>query len=184
MRTSVKIVPLEQVRADLLVIASGQLHDKVPDSLLGLDEAAGGALRRVVASGDFTGDRDQNTMVYPARGPRRVLLLGLSYKANVDDDRESPTYVLMDLLKKRGADAAYYDPYVPVIRPTREHPHWAGTKSVDWNRETVGGFDAVIIATNHQCMNYEELAEWSPCIVDTRNAMAIVKTKPRQVWKA
>ena len=83
MRTSVKIVPLEQVRADLLVIASGQLHDKVPDSLLGLDEAAGGALRRVVASGDFTGDRDQNTMVYPARGPRRVLLLGLGNHAQI-----------------------------------------------------------------------------------------------------
>ena len=83
MRTSVKIVPVEQVRADLLVIASGQLHDKVPDSLLGLDEAAGGALRRVVASGDFTGDRDQNTMVYPARGPRRVLLLGLGNHAHI-----------------------------------------------------------------------------------------------------
>jgi leucyl aminopeptidase len=82
-RTSVKIVPLEQVRADLLVIASGQLHDKVPDSLLGLDEAAGGALRRVVASGDFTGDRDQHTMVYPARGPRRVLLLGLGNHAQI-----------------------------------------------------------------------------------------------------
>lgn len=114
----------------------------------------------------------------------RVLLLGLSYKANVDDDRESPTYVLMDLLKKRGAEVAYYDPYVPVIRPTREHPHWAGTKSEGWNKETVERFDAVIIATNHQCVNYEELAKWSACIVDTRNAMAIVKTKPGQVWKA
>ncbi len=114
----------------------------------------------------------------------RVLLLGLSYKANVDDDRESPTYVLMDLLKKRGAQVAYHDPYVPVIRPTREHPHWAGTKSVDWNQKTVAGFDAVIISTSHQCINYEELAQWAPCIVDTRNAMAIVKTKPGQVWKA
>jgi len=114
----------------------------------------------------------------------RVLLLGLSYKANVDDDRESPTYVLMDLLSKRGAEVGYYDPYVPVIRPTREHPHWAGTKSVDWNQETVGRFDAVVIATSHQCVNYEELAQWSSCIVDTRNAMALVKTKPGQVWKA
>jgi len=114
----------------------------------------------------------------------RVLLLGLSYKANVDDDRESPTYVLMDLLSQRGAEVAYYDPYVPVIRPTREHSHWVGTKSVSWNRETVERYDAVIIATNHQCVNYEELANWSACIVDTRNTMAIVKTKPEQVWKA
>jgi UDP-N-acetyl-D-glucosamine dehydrogenase len=114
----------------------------------------------------------------------RVLLLGLSYKANVDDDRESPTYVLMDLLSKRGAEVAYYDPHVPVIRQTREHPHWAGTKSVSWNRETVERYDAVIIATNHQSVNYGELAKWSSCIVDTRNTMAIVKTKPGQVWKA
>jgi len=114
----------------------------------------------------------------------RVLVLGLSYKANVDDDRESPTYVLMDLLKKRGAEVTYYDPYVPVIRPTREHSHWAGTKSVSWTPETVQSFDAVIISTSHQCVNYEELAKWASCIVDTRNAMAIVKTKPGQVWKA
>ena len=70
----------------------------------------------------------------------RVLILGLAYKPNVDDDRESPSYVLMDLLKARGAEVAYYDPYVPVIRPTREHPHWAGTRSVDWNRETLRKF--------------------------------------------
>jgi UDP-N-acetyl-D-glucosamine dehydrogenase len=114
----------------------------------------------------------------------KVLVLGLAYKPNVDDDRESPSYVLMDLLKHRGAEAAYYDPFVPVIRPTREHPHWAGTKSVAWNRATVQGFDAVLVATNHQAVSYQELADWSPCIIDTRNAMAGVKTKPGQVWKA
>ena len=65
----------------------------------------------------------------------RILIVGLAYKPNVDDERESPSYVLMDLLHKRGAKVAYYDPYVPVIRPTREHPHWAGTKSVRWNRK-------------------------------------------------
>ena len=46
----------------------------------------------------------------------------------MDDDRESPSYVLMDLFKERGAEVSYYDPYVPVIKPTREHPHWAGMK--------------------------------------------------------
>ncbi len=114
----------------------------------------------------------------------RVLIVGLAYKPNVDDERESPSYVLMNLLKERGAEAAYYDPYVPVIRPTREHPHWAGTRSVNWDRPTLEHFDAAIIATNHQAVNYQELAEWCPCIVDTRNAMAAVKTKPGQVWKA
>ena len=113
-----------------------------------------------------------------------VLLIGLAYKPNVDDDRESPSYVLMDLLGERGADVAYYDPYVPVIRPTREHPHWAGTRSVMWNRETIASFDAVVIATNHQSINYAELGEWAQCIIDTRNAMATITKKPGQVWKA
>jgi UDP-N-acetyl-D-glucosamine dehydrogenase len=114
----------------------------------------------------------------------RVLVLGLAYKPNVDDDRESPSYTLMELYKGRGADVAHYDPFVPVIRMTRQHPHWAGTPSVKWNRETVQKFDVVVIATNHQVVNYQELADWSSCIVDTRNAMAGIGTKPGQVWKA
>lgn len=114
----------------------------------------------------------------------KVLILGLAYKPNVDDDRESPSYVLLDLLKQRGAETAYFDPYVPVIRPTREHPHWAGKRSVVWSRETVSSFDVVLIATNHKEVNYTELAAWAPCIVDSRNAMARILTAPEQVWKA
>jgi len=114
----------------------------------------------------------------------RVLVLGLAYKPNVDDDRESPSYILMDLLKEGGADVAYYDPHIPVIRPSREHSHWAGTKSVAWDRQTIGSFDVVLIATHHKAINYEDLGAWARCIVDTRNAMAGVKTKPGQVWKA
>jgi UDP-N-acetyl-D-glucosamine dehydrogenase len=113
-----------------------------------------------------------------------VLVLGLAYKPNVDDERESPSYFLMEMLSKRGAKVSYLDPYVPVIKPTREHPHWAGTKSVEWNRQTIAGFDVVLIATNHAAFNYQELADWAPCIVDTRNAMAGVSTRPGQVWKA
>jgi UDP-N-acetyl-D-glucosamine dehydrogenase len=113
-----------------------------------------------------------------------ILVLGLAYKPNVDDERESPSYFLMETLSGRGAKVAYYDPYVPAIRPTREHAHWAGTQSVKWDRETISGFDLVLIATNHACVSYQELADWSPCIVDTRNAMAAIKTRPGQVWKA
>jgi UDP-N-acetyl-D-glucosamine dehydrogenase len=114
----------------------------------------------------------------------RILIVGLAYKPNVDDERESPSYRLLEMLKARGATVAYYDPYVPVIRPTREHAHWTGTKSVAWDRETISSFDLTLIATNHACVNYQELADWSPCIVDTRNAMAGIKTSPGQVWKA
>jgi len=58
----------------------------------------------------------------------RILIVGLAYKRNVDDERESPSYVLMDLLSERGAELEYHDPYVPVIKPTREHAHWTGKK--------------------------------------------------------
>jgi len=114
----------------------------------------------------------------------KILILGLAYKADVDDDRESPSYVLMDMLAGRGAKVAYYDPYVPVIRPTREHPHWAGTKSTKWDARTVKGFDLVLIATKHACVDYAALAKWAPCIVDTRNAMSGIPTREGQVQKA
>ena len=114
----------------------------------------------------------------------KILILGLAYKPNVDDERESPSYVLMKLLSEGGADVAYYDPYVPVIKPTREHPQFAGRKSVDWNRVTIERFDVVLIATNHSSVNYQQLSEWARCIVDTRNAMASVNGASNKVWKA
>ena len=114
----------------------------------------------------------------------KILILGLAYKPDVDDERESPSYVLMDLLSSRGACLEYYDPYVPVIKPTREHSHWAGKKSVEWNRTNVEYFDVVLIATNHSCVNYHDLAQWAQCIIDTRNAMGNVPVSPGKVWKA
>jgi UDP-N-acetyl-D-glucosamine dehydrogenase len=114
----------------------------------------------------------------------RVLVLGLAYKPNVDDYRESPSFVLMDQLKERGAEVSFHDPYVPKIGMTREHAQWAGKQSVKWDRALLQGFDVVLIATNHGNVDYAELAEVSECIVDTRNAMAGIATKPGQVWKA
>ena len=114
----------------------------------------------------------------------KILVLGLAYKANVDDDRESPSYVLMDLLARKGAKVAYYDPYVPVIKPTREHPHWAGTKSVKWRRNLGRGYAAVLISTAHECVDYQSLAYSSRLIVDTRNVMARYQVDPAKVWKA
>ena len=114
----------------------------------------------------------------------RILVIGLAYKPNVDDYRESPSLRLLEKLKERGADMSYHDPYVPVIRVTREHPQWAGLESVPWNQETVASFDAVVIATAHSSIKYDELADWSQCIVDTRNAMASVTSANGKVWKA
>jgi UDP-N-acetyl-D-glucosamine dehydrogenase len=115
---------------------------------------------------------------------KKILVLGLAYKANVDDDRESPSYVLMDLLAARGANVSYFDPHIPKIRPTREHSHWAGTKSVKWNQKTISGFDLVLISTAHDAVNFQQLAAWSKLIVDTRNVMAGIKAADGKVWKA
>ena len=145
---------------------AGEINTAMPDYVVGRVAEALNSRRR------------------PVNGSR-VLVLGLAYKANVDDDRESPSYRLMDLLKGKGAEVAYYDPHVPAIRVTREHPHWAGTKSVAWNRETVKSFDVILISTAHRAVNYGELAEWAECIVDTRNAMAAFHEKyPGKIWKA
>jgi UDP-N-acetyl-D-glucosamine dehydrogenase len=114
----------------------------------------------------------------------RVLLLGLAYKPDVDDERQSPSYTLISLLLERGAEVEYYDPYVPIIKPTREHSHLAGKQSIQWSREAVGSFDLVLIATNHGSVNYQQLGEWAQCIVDTRNAMAGVSAPKAKVWKA
>jgi UDP-N-acetyl-D-glucosamine dehydrogenase len=114
----------------------------------------------------------------------KVLILGLAYKPNVDDERESPSYALMDLLTNRGANVEYYDPFVPTIRQTREHSHWAGKQSVDWSRGVIESFDLVLIATNHKCVNYQDLADWANCIIDTRNAMAGIRVDAKKLWKA
>lgn len=114
----------------------------------------------------------------------KVLLIGLAYKPNVDDDRESPTYKLMELYKELGAEVSFYDSYVPVIPTTREHPEFAGIKSVEWDQKTISAYDAVVISTNHKNIDYKQLAEWSDCIVDTRNAMNGYAKSDNQVWKA
>lgn len=113
-----------------------------------------------------------------AVGSSRILLIGLAYKADVDDTRESPTFVLMDKLRALDAQIAYYDSHVPVIGRTREHADWQGVRSIDWDEATVRGFDAVIVVTAHSNVNFEELASWSDCIVDTRNVFGRSELAP------
>ncbi len=114
----------------------------------------------------------------------KILLIGLAYKPNVDDDRESPTYKLMDYFSEMGAEVSYYDPYVPVIKKSREHAHWAGTESIEWKHEVIKDFDVVVISTNHSDINYQDLVEWSSLIVDTRNSMNGLNVKNNQVFRA
>jgi UDP-N-acetyl-D-glucosamine dehydrogenase len=107
----------------------------------------------------------------------KILMLGLAYKPDVDDMRESPTYHLMHKAEALGADVAYYDPFIPVIPPTREHAAYTGRTSVAWDEAIISGFDCVLIATNHKDVNYDELLTWAPLIVDTRNAVPMESGK-------
>jgi UDP-N-acetyl-D-glucosamine dehydrogenase len=102
----------------------------------------------------------------PLKGAR-ILLLGLAYKANVDDDRESPSYVLMELLEKRGAQVDYNDPHVPVIRMTREHPKFAGRKS----KPISGDYDLLLISTAHEEYRNQDFSRFAIPVVDTRNCI-------------
>ncbi|KQV38080.1 MULTISPECIES: nucleotide sugar dehydrogenase [unclassified Rhizobium] len=100
----------------------------------------------------------------------KVLVVGLAYKKNVPDIRESPSLKLIELIEERGGAASYHDPFVPEIPKTREYLALKGRKSVPLDAANVGAFDAVLIATDHDDIDYAGLAEWAPLIVDTRNA--------------
>lgn len=107
----------------------------------------------------------------PVKGSK-ILLLGLAYKANVDDDRESPSYFLMEKLEAKGAKVDYNDPYVPVIKPTREHPQFVGKKSV----EITSGYDLILISTAHNAYKGVDFVSLKTPVVDTRNL--ITTTSP------
>src|SRR5207253_2966503 len=66
-----------------------------------------------------------------------ILIVGLAYKPNVDDTRESPAFVLMDLVSARGGSVAYHDPHIPEIKPTREHGRWTGRRSIDCDHSEI-----------------------------------------------
>lgn len=100
----------------------------------------------------------------------RVLVLGLAYKKNIADIRESPSLRLIELLEEQGAQVDYSDPHVPVVPPTREHGRLAGRQSVDTEKASVAAYDLVLLATDHDLYDYPSLARAARLIVDTRNA--------------
>jgi UDP-N-acetyl-D-glucosamine dehydrogenase len=108
-----------------------------------------------------------------------VLLMGLAYKENVDDMRESPAFHIMNLLKQLGAVVSYFDPHIPVITPIREHAEWVGHISVTWDEDSISRFDCIIICTDHQRFNYQQLVDWADVIVDTRNAVSKAGVTPK-----
>lgn len=99
----------------------------------------------------------------------RVLILGLSYKPDIDDDRESPGYELAELLAGLGAAVSYCDPFIPITKPTRKH-HLRLT-SVPCTAEEFSRYDVVVVATGHRCFADASLYEGVPLVVDTRNVV-------------
>jgi UDP-N-acetyl-D-glucosamine dehydrogenase len=116
----------------------------------------------------------------------KILLLGLAYKKDVEDVRESPAFALWEILEERGAKISYHDPFVATVPRTREHPRYAGEKSIALNAKSLGEFDATLIVTDHTDVNYELIVKNSALVVDTRNACAKVdeKLKTDKVVKA
>ncbi|MEF2554542.1 nucleotide sugar dehydrogenase [Aurantimonas sp. A2-1-M11] len=104
-------------------------------------------------------------------GSARVLILGLAYKKNVSDIRESPSFKLMDLLENRGTHVDYHDPHAQVIPPTREHSKFQGRHSVELTPESIAGYHAILIATDHEAVDYRLISEHAKLVVDTRNVM-------------
>jgi UDP-N-acetyl-D-glucosamine dehydrogenase len=99
----------------------------------------------------------------------KVLIVGLAYKADIDDMRESPSLRLIELYEAAGAKVSYYDPYIPVIPPTREHSHLAGRKSIKLS--DVGKFDVAVISTKHTEVDHTIFARKCEVVIDTRNAL-------------
>ena len=101
----------------------------------------------------------------------RVLVIGLAYKKNVSDIRESPALVIIRLLEQRGALVSYHDPFVPVIPPTREHGALAGRQSLLLDADIVAAFDIVLIVTDHDAIDWTEISSAARLIVDTRGRL-------------
>jgi UDP-N-acetyl-D-glucosamine dehydrogenase len=137
---------------------AGEINTQAPSHVLAAVAEALSAKRRRSLSGS------------------RILVLGAAYKKNIDDTRESPALALMAMLEARGADIAYYDPFIPELPPTRRHGALAGRRSVAWDLDAFRHYDLALICTDHDGVDYAGLVAALPCVVDTRNATRAVAT--------
>lgn len=114
----------------------------------------------------------------------KVLVVGVAYKKDIDDTRESPAFVIIELLKARGAAVDYYDPYVPIILKTRAHPGLAGMRSISLDPKSIASYDAVLIVTDHSDIDWNLLVSAAQIVVDTRNATAHVRGGEDKIFLA
>jgi UDP-N-acetyl-D-glucosamine dehydrogenase len=112
----------------------------------------------------------------------KVLVLGLAYKKDIDDVRESPSMVLIELLRERGAEVLYNDPLVPSTHPMRHHD--LGMTSRELTPELLRSVDCVLVATDHSAYDWGMVCREASLVVDTRNATAGVAAPEGRIWKA
>lgn len=111
---------------------------------------------------------------HAARGLNRanILLIGMAYKKNIDDMRESPSLKLLELIERRGATVKYYDPFIPEIPRTREHPEFAGRRSVVLCAEEIQFYDAIVVSCDHDEIDWRLIVDNAQILIDTRNVCA------------
>jgi UDP-N-acetyl-D-glucosamine dehydrogenase len=109
----------------------------------------------------------------------KVLILGAAYKKDVDDDRESPSYKLMEILQSKGAEISYNDPYIPKLRPVRKYNF--DLLSTELTAENLNAADCILVATNHSAYDYDFILKHGRLIVDTRNVFAGKETQHKVI---
>jgi UDP-N-acetyl-D-glucosamine dehydrogenase len=114
----------------------------------------------------------------------KILMLGLAYKKNIDDMRESPALTLIEMLEELGAVVSYHDPYIARIKPSREHGALTDRRSVPLTPARIAAADAVLIVTDHDRIDYRDVARHAKLVVDTRNALARAGVAGGKIVKA
>jgi UDP-N-acetyl-D-glucosamine dehydrogenase len=114
----------------------------------------------------------------------RILIIGIAYKKNVEDTRESPAFPIIERLERAGADVRYYDPLVSTIPVTREWPALAGRTNTEFTPKELATFDAAIVCVDHDNIDWNLIAETMPLIIDTRNVMAKKGIRSEKIVKA
>jgi len=102
----------------------------------------------------------------------RVLVVGLAYKKNIEDIRESPSLKLIELIERRGAAVEYFDPYVATVPSTREHPELTGRESIALTNKALAAYDAIVVSTDHDDIDWAGIVRHAQLVIDTRNVCA------------
>jgi UDP-N-acetyl-D-glucosamine dehydrogenase len=101
-----------------------------------------------------------------------VLVLGVAYKKDVSDTRESPSLEIMDLIERRGGHCRYHDPHVPIMEVMCDYPRLSGRASIVLTTEALNEVDAVLVCTDHEAVDYALVADAAKLIIDTPNVFA------------